>query len=324
MTRVLLFSFFSVFFAGCSATLPFLSHKESAAEKILNEMELAYSGSDCLKVHSLYEKFSAEKPSSALREKAYYYEGLCYEKEETADKAIGIYKIAAELYPKNHVFTYRLALVYNAAGFYDKALPLFQKVIDKNFKETGAVIGAARASRSLGRMEKAAEYYDAAIAMSGDNNAALIAEYAGCLTEAARFGEARSVIEKGIAAKDGPEWAAMAAVTFAAEGRFAEASSSMDMALSRENRREYRISKSFYDFWAGKKDSALSAAEKELEAAPGDPLAAFLKGMILRSEGKTEEGNRYFRISACGGKFLYDISVRMSSETLPPEKELCG
>jgi hypothetical protein len=83
------------------------------------------------------------------------------------------------------------------------------------------------------------------------------------------------------------------------------------------------MSRAFYDFWAGKKNSAMAAAEKELSAAPRDPLAAFLKGMILRSEGNTAEGNRYLRISACGGKFLYDISSRMSSEPMPPVKELC-
>lgn len=322
MTRFFLAVFFASVCAGCSASLPFISHKKSPAEKNLKEMALAYNGSDCLKVHELYEKFSAEKPDSALREKAYYYEGRCYEKEETADKAISIYKIAAELYPRNQVFPYRIALIYNATGFYDKALPLFQKVIDKNYEMEEALTGAARASRGLGKLKQAAEYYEAAVSVSG-GNAGLIAEYAGCLSEAARFGEARAVIEKGIELKDSPEWAVMAAGTFAAEGRFDDASASMDIALSRENSREYRMSRAFYDFWAGKKNSAMAAAEKELSASPRDPLAAFLKGMILRSEGNTAEGNRYLRISACGGKFLYDISSRMSSEPMPPVKELC-
>ncbi|MCR4820859.1 MAG: tetratricopeptide repeat protein [Elusimicrobiales bacterium] len=301
----------------------FFQPKNKAAESILKDMEKAYDKGNCLLVHELYEKIFAENPSAEIREKVYNYVGICYEKSGPADKAISIYKLASGLYPKNAFFSYRLALIYNETGFYDKALPLFKTAIKKHFNEVGALVGAARASEKLGKLGEAAKYYEEALSNSEDEDISVIKEFASCLIKSARFEEARAVIEKGYAIKPEADWPALIAKTFAAEGRFDDASAAMASAIGYDPKREYRISKGFYDYWAGNKEAAESAADDLLAADGKDFLAAFLKGLLLYSSDKKSEADKYFRLAACGGNFVSEAARKMSSAELPDAKELC-
>jgi len=292
-------------------------------------METAYGNGDCVLYHDLYEKFSAENPSSKLREKAYYYDGMCYEKNGSADKAIGVYKTAMALYPENKAFAYRLAEIYVQAGFYEKSLPLFEAAISGHYYERDALLGAARASAALGRLEASAKYYLKALSLQKKNDpvsaedSGIIKELVLCLIDSRRFEEARAYIEKGNSLSPSAAWNVLSANSYAAEGNFAMASEEMSNAIAEDDLRDYRIAKGFYDYWAGNIKQSEAAADNEIAKNPYDYLAVFLKGMALRSQGKKEMADSYFRVSACGAYFIGEMSRKMSSVPLPPQEELC-
>lgn len=315
--------------SACSSSLSFIQPRNKAAMHLLAQMEQAYNTGNCNLFHELYGKFSAEKPSAKLREQAYYYEGMCYEMRGGADNAIAVYKVAMELYPKNPAFAYRLALIYSHSQFYEKSLPLFDIAISRHYQEKGALAGSAMANAALGRYPQAVKYYVKALSLSGGNSKndaediRIIKELAQCLINSKRYDEAREYMEKGHELDPMPAWYIMAAKSYSEEGNFKKASEEISKAIAEDNLREYRISKGFYDYWAGNINQAEAEADRELSENPYDYLAAFLKGMVLRSGGKNEIADSYFRISACGEDFIGQISRKMSSVPLPPQEELC-
>ena len=332
MTKKILFVAAAMILASCSSSLNIMQPHDKVAQGLFEEMEQAYNNQDCNLYHELYEKFSAEKPSSSLREKAYYYAGMCYEKHNIADKAINIYKLASGIYPNNMAFSYRLAIIYYQTGFYENALNNFEAVIHEHYQEKGALAGAARASAGLGRMEQAAKYYTKALSIDFEKDETdfdenseenLIKELSLCLIDSARYEEAREFIDKGYSINQSAVWHNLSAKSYAAEGNFLKAAEEMSNVLKKENNRNNRLSKAFYNYWAGNIKQAEIAADKELSVNSYDYLASFLKGMCLRSEGNTDIADSYFKISACGEKFIEDLSRKMSSVTLPVKEELC-
>lgn len=323
MTRKILLVVAAMILSSCSSSLNYIQPRNKAAISLLEQMEKAYNDGDCNLYHELYEKFSAEKPSAKLRENAYLYDGICNERQGNADKAIAVYKLASGLYPKNPAFDYRLATIYLQTSFYEKSLPLFEKSISRNYQERDSLLGAARSNAALGRMPQAITNYTKALSMSGENNVLIIRELVECLVISQRYDEARKYIDKGYSIDRNPEWHVLAARSYAKEGNFAKASEEMSDAIIYDNKREYRISKAFYDYWAGNIRSAEAAADEELSANPYDYLAVFLKGMCLRSAGQKDIADSYFKISACGEKFIGDLSRKMSSVSLPAKEELC-
>lgn len=315
--------------SACSTSLSLIQPRNKEAAELFAQMDQAYNMGDCSLFHDLYAKFSAEKPSAKLREQAYYYAGMCYEMRGGADNAVAVYKVAMELYPKNPAFAYRLALIYSRSQFYEKSLPLFDIAISRHYQEKGALAGAAMANAALGRYPQAAKYYVRALSLSNDDSKndaediRIIKELSLCLINSRRYEEAREYIEKGHELDSMPVWHVLAAKSYSEEGDFKKASEEISKAIAEDNLREYRLSKAFYDYWAGETKQAEAAADMELAVNGRDYLAAFLKGMILRSAGNKEKADSYFRISACGEDFVGQMSSRMSSVPLPPREELC-
>ena len=119
-----------LFCAGRADAFLFGGSSDRKAGELLGELRAARDRGDCAAVGRLSEAFFAEKPPAAMREEVYACVGACYERGGLTDKAISTYRLALELYPRNHVFAAGLAGIYNASGFHAKAAPLFLKVLE--------------------------------------------------------------------------------------------------------------------------------------------------------------------------------------------------
>ena len=164
----------------CPAFL-FGRDSEKKALAAADSMRAAFEDGNCAAVQESYTVLLNEKPSRALRETAYGYLGRCYEAEGLPDKAIGLYKLALELFPDNILFASRLGQIYNKTGFFESAEPLFLKVLALKNDDTDANLGLARAYAGLGFLAKAADFYSITVALQDFGDPLVMREYSTCM-----------------------------------------------------------------------------------------------------------------------------------------------
>jgi len=274
--------------------------EKKAAER-LAAMRVAYGDGDCAAVRAQAEPFLSEKPPRALREEADVYLGACYERDGLSDKAVSHYRIALELFPENAVFALRLGALYNSAGFYAAAAPLFARVSGKDPSDAAAAAGLARAYYGLGFLSRAREYYSKAAELKKYSDLNLLREYAGCLLKQRDWAGADALIAKGAAAEPAAAyWPAASARALAGRGRYAEAAAALEAAEQLEPAAQRRLERSLYLAQDGRHSEALAAAEAEL-ARGGGALASFVKAFALYNSGRADEAAPFFTAAAAAG-----------------------
>ena len=293
---------------GVSA-FPFFGRSDVKAETDLHGMSDAYGRGECDTVLELADPFFGEKPPSAMREEAYGYIGSCYENLGSLDKAIGLYKLALGLYPDNSLFSYRLALIYNQAGFPENAVPLFLKILGNSPDDAGANLGLARAYYTLGFLAKAGNNYSRVAVLQGFSDAGVLEEYAFCMLKKRDWEQALLIAGKGESAAPGRKvWPLIEARVRAGQGAYPAAVAALDEAVKREPSRLLRLERALYLLLGGSAQKAAEAADAELAAAPGDPLASMVKGMALYSSGRKQEAAPYFSAARSGGPFTAELA----------------
>ncbi len=275
----------------------------------LEKMRAAFAARDCSSVLELSPAFLEEKPPAAMREEAYGYMGSCYESAGAADKAISLYKVALGLYPENILFTSRLALIYNQAGFPENAVPLFLKVLSIKSDDTDANLGLARAYAALGFLSRAKEFYSRAVILQDFRDQAVLREYALCMLRKRDWPEALFIT--GAGAKAAPLssfWPQVEARVRAGQGDYHKALPAIEGAILLEPSRRLRLERALYLLMGGLPRRAIEAADAELAVDGKDALASVVKGMALYSLGKRTEAVPYFTAARSGGPFTAKIA----------------
>jgi tetratricopeptide (TPR) repeat protein len=288
----------------------------------LGAMRDAFNRGDCPAVLQLSETFLEEKPPAKLREEAYGYIGRCYEASGSADKAIGLYKLAIGLYPANALFATRLALLYNGAGFPENAAPLFLKALELGGENAGPSLGLARSYAAMGYLSRAKEFYGKAAALQQYRDAGTLEEYARCLLRKRDWDEAAAVAARGrLLTPLSPLWTVLEARAQAGRGDYYQAAALMEGALRLGSGRQLRLERALYLLMGGLPNRAMAAVEPELAADPADPLAAAVKGMALYSLGRSQEAVEYFQKARRGGPFTAGVAGSFLEEAagVPPE-----
>lgn len=292
---------------------------EERAGALLAELRSAYEAGDCQTALALSEKFFAEKPSGRLREEAYGYAGRCHEAGGAVDKAISLYKLALGLYPENALFSHRLALIYNRAGFQQLAVPLFLKVLVAAPDDIEANLGLARAYASLGFLTRARDHYSRAVILQYFQDPAALEEYARCMLRKGDWGEAIFVASKGAETMPGSAvWPALEARAMAGQGKYQPALSLLEAAIRLEPSRALRLERALYLLMGGLPARALAAAEAELSAGP-DALASLVKGMALYALGRRAEAAPWLSAGKEAGPFSAGVAAALLGENRPGE-----
>jgi len=296
---------------------------DSRAGELLDGLRSAYEAGDCQASLDLSEKFFAEKPPGEMREAAYGYMGLCYEAAGSVDKAISLYKLALGLYPENKLFSYRLALIYNQAGFPQLAVPLFLKVLKARSDDVEANLGLARAYAAQGFLGVAKGYYSRTVILQDFADAAVLEEYARWMLRKGDWPEAVYVAGRGAqAAPRAPVWQLLEARALAGQGKYYNAVALLDSALQLQPSRALRLERALYLLMGGLPKRAMEAVEPEL-AAGADPLASMIKGMALYSLGRRGEAGPYLAAGRAAGPFTCRIAGSLLGEAREAAEVSC-
>jgi len=306
-----------LFFLLLAAAVParaffFGGESDKKAGAILDSMRTAFEAGSCSSVLELSGGFLDEKPPAAMREEAYGYTGRCYEAAGFADKAIGVYKLARELYPDNVLFASRLAFIYGQSGFPELAVPLFLNVLSVETDDIDANLGLARAYSGLGFLSKAKEFYSRAVILQDFRDAPTLAEYARCMLRKRDWAEAVFIAGKGAAAAPGTSvWKLVEARALAGQGDYKRALPLIESAIRLDPARQLRLERALYLLMGGMPRRAAEAADAELAAGAADPLASVIKGMALYSQGRRTEAAPYLYAAHAGGPFMAKIAASL-------------
>lgn len=313
-----------LFLAAPARAFLFGGASDERAGELLAGMRASYASGDCGAALAGSEKFMGEKPPERMREEAYGYMGRCYEALGSVDKAIGLYKLALGLHPDNVLFSYRLARIYNQAGFHQLAAPLFLKSLSLYPDDPEANLGLARAYAALGFLGRAKEFYSKAVILQDFRDAAALEEYAVSMLRKGDWGEALYIAAKGQeAAPKAAVWPALEARAMAGQGKYNTAIALMESAISLKSSRELRLERALYQLMGGLPQRAAQSADAELAAAPGDALAAAVKGMALYSLGRKGEAEAYFLKARSGGPFTARVAEAFLKQAPAAPEDAC-
>lgn len=298
-------------FAVC--LLPFLSPLNAAAflfggisdkkaEAMLSGMSVNFEKGDCSAVAEISRDLFREKPSSAIREKAYSYLGRCYEAQGRYDKAITIYKLAHGLYPENDLFPGRLAAIYLKTGFYDIAVPLFEKALKGRSDDIEANAGLARCYASMGFLSKAKIYYSRAAILGNFSDLALLKEYAAQMLRSRDWEEAGLIAGYGVKLAPGEAgfYEVMARIA-AGRGDYKKAAGHMRSAIRLEpSGTALALELALIELLAGDYEAALGAIPAA--GTRHGALSLVIRGMALHKKGERALALGYFKEAAASGE----------------------
>ena len=270
-----------------------ISDKEAA--EMLDRMEDAFGRGDCSAVAALSENLFNEKPSSVIRKKAYYYLGRCYEAQGATDKAVTIYQLAYGLYPENRFFSARLSAIYLRSGFYDEAIPLFERALRDRSDDISANAGLGRCYASLGFLSKAKVYYSRAVVLGEFKDMALLKEYSSWMLRKRDWEEAELIL--GYAAEldpgDAHIWESLGR-SAAGRGDYGEAAVHLREAVKlAPSDRVLALELALTELLDGSYEAALAA----VPSAQGEKsvLALVVRGMALYKKGDKTGALECFR-----------------------------
>ena len=274
---------------------------DKKAEGMLSGMSVNFEKSDCAAVAEISQDLFREKPSSAIREKAYSYLGRCYDAQGAYDKAITVYNLAHGLYPENDLFSGRLASIYLKTGFYDIAVPLFEKVLEVRSYDVEANAGLARCYASMGFLLKAKIYYSRAAILGDFSDLELLKEYAAQMLRKRDWEEAGLIAGYGVKLAPGEAvfYKVMSRVS-AGRGDYKAAAGHMRSAIQLAPAGgDLAAELALLELLSGNYEAALSAlpaAETRHSA-----LLLVIRGMALHKKGERSRALGYFKEAAESG-----------------------
>ncbi len=268
---------------------------DKKAGDMLGLMEAGFDRGDCPAVVVMSGALFGEKPPSAVREKAYSYIGRCYESQGLPDKAITVYKLAYGLYPENKFYPSRLAAIYLRSGFYEVAIPLFEKALRDRSDDIGANSGLARCYASLGFLIKAKDYYSRAAILGDFRDADLLKEYAGWMLRKRDWEEAELILGYAGKVAPGDAWICEASARAAAgRGDYKKAAAHLREAVKlAPSDRPLALELALAEFLGGNYDAALALCQ--VNGRDENALALVIRGMVLQKKGDKARALEYFR-----------------------------
>ena len=275
---------------------------DKKAETMLGVMRADFEKGDCRAVVEISQSLFTEKPPSAIREPAYSYLGRCYETQGSYDKAITVYKLALDLYPENGLFPGRLAAIYLRTGFYDLAVPLFEKVLEGRSDDIEANRGLAGCYASLGFLSKAKTYYSRAAILGDFGDLGLLKEYASQMLRKRDWDEAGLIAGYGIKLASGEAFFyEVRARVAAGRGDYKAAAGQLRSAIKLgPPDAGLALELALIELLGGDPEAALAAVPA---AAPGhSALSLVIRGMALHKKGERERALGCFKEAAGSGE----------------------
>lgn len=211
---------------------------------------------------------------------AYLYLAESHEKTGRLEKAIGVYQLAATLYPRDAEVLTRLASLLHQAGLEEQAEPLYQKILKLKPDSAAAHLGLAEIDHSLGFLDRSAQHYEKTLEAM-ETAAAVWRDYAQVLLERRDLKTAELAIQRSLSLGPDDDSAVLLAFIQRAQSRLDEALQTLEAVLAQAPKRtELTLTRALWLIEAGRHAPALAAVESVLKETPDDPLARWIRARL--------------------------------------------
>ena len=219
---------------------------------------------------------------------AYFLWGLSHQYRGETDKALGVFQVAASIYPKDINILSHLAQFLHGADLDDRARPIYERVLAIHPNNAAAHLGMGEIDHARGLLERSAEHFEKCLQDWGDNARAW-KSYAAVLTDLRQYPKALSALEKSRSLDpsdldtlrvlaDLQRREGLGGAAYATLDRFAEAAATRPESSSQVA--EAVLQRALWLLEDGDLPRSLVSAQKALADAPGDPLALWIRAQI--------------------------------------------
>lgn len=270
-----------------------------------------------------FDALIQSRPSSEVNRASYFYMGRAQEQLARPDRAIGIYQVGAQLYPRDLPLALALGGLYLKSDLFKDAEIFFLRAVKQDKDSVDAHEGLAETYERLGHLEWAEREYEEAIRLSEIPEWGLLLKLARCLYGERKFSEAEAAASRSLASggADPEVWRLTARIRYE-RGRKEEAIGDLDAALALAPKRsDIALEKALWLLSSGKAEQSLADTEGVLALEPDNALAHFAAGLALMARGRRAEAAAHFRIAAgheLTAPFVAAVSARLLEKTAPP------
>jgi|GEM_PF-1904414 len=236
---------------------------------------------------SALNKIIDQRYPAKVMKKAYVLLGRTQEATGRLDLALSTYQIGLGLYQDDMTLLLALGRLYYITDLQKRAQVTFEKALEQDDTNLDAVLGLARTYEKIGYLEKSAKLYEQAVHISSPVPAGLLADYAHSLYIQRRYTEATETALKAaeIAPRDS-DIAFLLANIYYEHRTDQKAFEELRRALElKPDKKEFLLARAMWECSAKRYGKAMEAADKVLASEPKEPVALWLKALILTGMG---------------------------------------
>lgn len=227
------------------------------------------------------------------------YLATSFERSHQFDRALSVYQLGINLFPKDVDLMTGQAELFHAARLEEQAQPLYKKILAIQPDNTRAHLGLAAIDRALGFLDRSAEHYRTALAKLKDD-AEVWRDYAEVLLEKREFASAETAILRSL--EISPQILDSnldLAFILRAQGRRVEGLATLDKMLAVTGRQNDLLrTRALWLLELGRAEEALGEAQAILKDSPEDALALWIRGRARLSAGAKDAALADFRAAA--------------------------
>lgn len=223
--------------------------------------------------------------------RAYFYLGTSYERTGRLARALGVYQLAAKLFPKDIDLLSALANLLHSTGMEEQAEPLYQKILHIRPNNAVAHLGLAEIDHSLGFLDSSAGHYEKALETLADQPR-LWRDYAEVLLAQKDSATAELAARKSLLLSPDADTLVTLAFIQRAKGDLDEALASLERARGLALRPDIALAQALWLLEAGRYETALPIAEEVLRDSPGQPLALWIRARIRLKQDRYNDAGK--------------------------------
>lgn len=225
--------------------------------------------------------------------RAYDLLGLSYQYASEPDRAIGVYELASQLFPKDINILTHLAELLHKQDLDDRARPLYERALRIHPNNASANVGIAEIERGAGLLDQSQGHYERCLANEKEDPSIWI-EYAQVLADQRNYPKAAAAIQQSLDLDPANASSFYSLSQFQRrQGLKTEAYATIDKAVAAADaaskyediRPELSLRKASWLLEDGRLDESLEEAQSVLYRFPQEPFALWLRASVALRKG---------------------------------------
>jgi tetratricopeptide (TPR) repeat protein len=274
--------------------------------------------------HEKYEDVIENLPNQRIESlpsddqpQAYLLLGESYLRQGEVDKALGVFQLAAQLFPKNINVLSQLADLLHGEELDDQAKVLYERVLDIHPNNSDAHLRLAEIAHSQGFLERSIEHYERCL-VDYSQSPEVLRAYATVLSERRDYAKAAEAMKKSISLDPDNAQSLEALAQFQyRQGMRTQAEATMREAIAKakgEDKSPFLLEHALWLLEQNKLEASLSDTERVLQKSPNNPLGRWIRASVLLRQGNHAQAMEDLRVAASANvryPFISSIAQNM-------------